>query len=261
MNKYKILILFSLLLINCSNPDDNRAPAKEEEPAQINFNLPSSVQSYYSDITFFEDADLLFNELEAHVTLNHTTILSYGQRHQYLYNADADLNNTDNVTLMYSGESRYWREYTSSSNNYTPQTFNTEHIFPQSMLSAEDAVTDLHHLRVCDDDVNSNRSNYPFLDGSGTYKLDGTRWYPGDEWRGDVARMVMYLNIRYGENFNKVGGISLFLKWNIEDPVSAFEVQRNEVIYAAQGNRNPFIDNPYLATLIWGGSADAENKW
>ena len=72
--------------------------------------------------------------------------------------------------------------------------------------------------------------------------------------------MVMYLNIRYGETFDKVGDLNLFIAWNIADPVSTFEMQRNEVIYAAQGNRNPFIDNPYLATLIWGGS-DAENKW
>ena len=43
-------------------------------------------------------------------------------------------------------------------------------------------------------------------------------------------------------------------------PVSAFEIQRNNVIEGAQGNRNPFIDNPYLATLIWGGNP-AENKW
>jgi endonuclease I len=72
--------------------------------------------------------------------------------------------------------------------------------------------------------------------------------------------MMMYLNVRYGETFTRVGTIELFLKWNREDPVSTFEEQRNNVIYAAQGNRNPFIDNPYLATLIWGGDA-AENKW
>ena len=72
--------------------------------------------------------------------------------------------------------------------------------------------------------------------------------------------MVMYLHIRYGETFSKVGNLELFLEWNAEDPVSAFEIQRNEVISAVQGNRNPFIDNPYLATLIWGG-VSAENRW
>lgn len=228
--------------------------------APLNFNIPSELVDYYSDIIFSEDSALMFEELEDHTQSNHTTILSYGQRHDHLYNADADLSNTDNVILMYSSESRYWEEYTSGTNPYPTQTFNTEHVFPQSLLSTDDAVTDLHHLRSCDATVNSNRLNYPFTDGSGTYQLIGETWFPGDEWKGDVARMILYLNIRYGETITRVGTIDLFLKWNIEDPVSTFEEQRNMVIYAAQGNRNPFIDNPYLATLIWGGNA-AENKW
>ncbi|NNC49417.1 MAG: cadherin-like domain-containing protein [Flaviramulus sp.] len=228
--------------------------------ASIQFNIPAELSDYYSGITFTDDAGIMFDNLEEHTIENHTTILSYGQRHQYLYNADADLSNSDNVILMYSSESRYWEEYTSGSNPYSPQTFNTEHVYPQSFLNSSDAVTDLHHLRVCDASVNSNRLNYPFTNGSGTYQLIGETWYPGDEWRGDVARMLMYLNIRYGETFSNVGGLDLFIAWNIADPVSAFEIQRNEVIYAAQGNRNPFIDNPYLATLVWGGAA-AENKW
>lgn len=226
----------------------------------INFNIPSGLVAYYTGITFTDIQDLMFDELEAHTTSNHTTILSYGQRHQFLYNADEDENNTDNVLLMYSGESRYWEEYTSNSNSYSPQTFNTEHVYPQSLLQSSTAVADLHHLRSCDASVNSERLNYPFADGTGTYKLEGETWFPGDDWKGDVARMILYLNVRYGEVFTRVGTIDLFLKWNIEDPVSTFEEQRNNVIYAAQGNRNPFIDNPYLATLIWGGD-DAENKW
>ena len=226
----------------------------------ITFNIPSDLVDYYNGVIFSEDSNLMFDELSSHTIINHTTILSYGQRHNYLYNADEDLANADNVILMYSGESRYWEEYTSGSNPYSPQTFNTEHVYPQSMLNANDAVTDLHHLRSCDASVNGNRLNYPFTDGSGTYQLIGQTWFPGDEWKGDVARMIMYLNIRYGEIFTKVGTIDLFIKWNIEDPVSVFEEQRNNVIYAAQGNRNPFIDNPYLATLIWGGN-NAENKW
>jgi endonuclease I len=227
---------------------------------KITFNIPSDIQEYYENVFFTEDSDLNFNQLKEHTISNHTTILSYGQRHEFLYNADADLDNSDNVVLMYSGESRYWEEYTSGTNPYSPQTFNTEHIFPQSKLNSEGAVTDLHHLRSCDATVNSDRLNYPFTDGSGNYKLIGETWFPGDEWKGDVARMVLYLNLRYNENINSVGTIDLFLKWNIEDPVSPFELQRNNVIYAAQGNRNPLIDNPYLATLIWGGD-DAENRW
>jgi len=228
--------------------------------APLNFNINAELVNYYDGIIFSEDSDIMFDELEDHTKTNHTTILSYGQRHQFLYNADADLENTDNVILMYNSESRYWEEYTSDSNSYSPQTFNTEHVYPQSRLMADNAITDLHHLRSCDAKINSDRLNYPFTDGSGTYKLIGETWFPGDEWKGDVARMILYLNIRYGEAFSKVGTLDLFLKWNSEDPVSAFEEQRNNVIYAAQGNRNVFIDNPYLATLIWGGEA-AENKW
>ena len=227
----------------------------------ISFNIPAAVSDYYSGVIFSDDADLSFEEIEMLTKTKHTTILSYGQRHEHLYNADEDLGNQDNVILMYTGESRYWEEYTSGSNSYSPQTFNTEHVYPQSLLEANDAVTDLHHLRACDDTVNSDRSNFPFTTGTGTNKVvDANKWYPGDEWKGDVARMIMYLNIRYGETFTKVGTLELFLQWNIDDPVSAFEEQRNNVIYAAQGNRNPFIDNPYLATLVWGGTG-AENKW
>lgn len=227
---------------------------------KIVFNIPAALSAYYDDVGFSQISDFMFTELEDLTISKHITILSYGQRHQYLYDADEDENNTDNVILMYSGESRYWEEYSSGSNSYSPQTFNTEHVYPQSRLTADDAVTDLHHLRACDATVNGSRSNYPFIDGSGSYQLGTQEWFPGDDWRGDIARMIMYLNIRYGETFDKVGGLDLFIAWNIVDPVSSFEEQRNEVIYGAQGNRNPFIDNPYLATLIWGGD-DAENKW
>lgn len=246
--------------------DDNPEPTCDTATVTITihepiaFNIPAELQSYYEDASFVNIAELLYSQLATHTTNKHTTILSYGQRHNYLYNADEDETNTDNVILMYTGESRYWEEYTSGTNSYSPQTFNTEHVYPQSKLNANDAVTDLHHLRACDGNINSLRSNYSFTSGSGTYKLEDQKWFPGDDWKGDVARMIMYLNIRYGETFESVGTIDLFLEWNISDPVSTFEIQRNTVIYGAQGNRNPFIDNPYLATIIWGGNS-AENKW
>lgn len=139
----------------------------------ISFNIPSALIDYYDGVLFSENSDAMFNELDMHTKSNHTTILSYGERHQFLYDADEDLSNSDNVILMYSSESRYWEEYTSGSNTYSPQTFNTEHVYPQSRLSAADSRTDLHHLRSCDTNINSDRSNFPFTDGSGTYKLLG----------------------------------------------------------------------------------------
>lgn len=226
----------------------------------ITFNIPTALADYYEGITFTTSQESNREALKELVTRTHTTELSYGQRHNFLYNADSDLSNAANVILMYTGESRDEREYTSGNNSHNPQTFNTEHIYPQSKLSSDEAVADLHHLRACDASINSERSNYPFVDGSGVYKEENNTWYPGDEWKGDVARMIFYLNVRHGETFNQVGSMDLFLKWNKEDPVSEFEKQRNNVIAAAQGNRNPFIDNPYLVTITWGGE-NADNTW
>ncbi|MFV8225216.1 Ig-like domain-containing protein [Christiangramia aquimixticola] len=226
----------------------------------VSFNVPAHLQDYYSDVTFTVDPTLLYSELASHTDAMHTNRLEYFQRHDYLYDADADLDDDSMVVLMYSGELRPDDEYQLGDLN-EGETYNTEHIYPQSKLDTEESKNDLHLLRVVDVEVNSERLNYPFTEGSGVYKLvDGDKWFPGDDWRGDVARIVMYVNISYGDNFEEVGNLDLFLKWNREDPVSAFELQRNNVIEGAQGNRNPFIDNPYLATLIWGGEA-AENRW
>lgn len=226
----------------------------------ISFNFPAYLEDYYDEVAFTRDPELLYDVLSSFTTVEHTNRLEYYQRHEYLYDADEDPSNPDNVILMYSGDSRPEDEYQQGDLS-TGETFNTEHIYPQSRLASDESKNDMHHMRVADVDINSERLNYPFTDGSGDYKLiDGDKWFPGDDWRGDVARMVMYVNLRYGEDFATVGSLELFLEWNIEDPVSAFEIQRNNVIEAAQGNRNPFIDNPYLATLIWGGE-DAENRW
>ncbi|WP_010134405.1 endonuclease [Ochrovirga pacifica] len=230
------------------------------------FDIPENLKSYYNSVTFSTNKDELTAELTSVTTNKHTTILYYSSRHTPLLKADQDPDNNTNVILMYTGESRAKskRQTGGSSNGL----FNTEHVYPQSLYAGgtggdeKDEIVkgDLHHLRYCDSGVNSSRSNDKFVDGSGDAGPVGSAWYPGDEWKGDVARMIFYLNIRYGETITKVGNLDTFLEWNKEDPISPFEIQRNNVIEDAQGNRNPFIDNPYLATLIWGGEA-AENKW
>lgn len=226
---------------------------------QAQLTPPQELQAYYSGVNFNLTGTPLYNNLATETIAKHTNILAYSERHNYLYDADKDLTNANNVILMYNGESRDKREYLSANNSYTPQTFNTEHVYPQSLIE-NTAKGDLHHLRSCDIAINSSRGNDPFTSGAGAYNSTGSSWYPGDEWKGDVARMIFYLNLRYNEPFADVGSLALFLQWNVEDPVSDFEKNRNEVIASAQGNRNPFIDNPYIATVIWGG-ADAENTW
>jgi len=131
---------------------------------------------------------------------------------------------------------------------------------------------DPHNIRPTDQQMNNNRGSKKFADGSGNAGDVGSGyWYPGDEWKGDVARIMMYMYTRYGDrckpSLNGNGALQgstemlqVYLQWNAEDPVTDFEDQRNPYLENFYGNRNPFIDNPYLATLIWGGPA-AEDRW
>ena len=132
---------------------------------------------------------------------------------------------------------------------------------------------DAHNLRACDVQRNGSRGNKKFATGTGLNSgTVGANWYPGDNWKGDVSRIVMYMYLRYTNQCkpssvfvgNPVGidvhMVDLLLEWNAADPVDNFEIYRNEIIQQNQGNRNPFIDNPFLATLIWGGTP-ALNTW
>lgn len=48
------------------------------------------------------------------------------------------------------------------------------------------------------------------------------------------------------------GKLSTLLEWHKQDPVSEFEIRRNNLIYENwQGNRNPFIDHPEWVYEIW----------
>jgi hypothetical protein len=145
---------------------------------------------------------------------------------------------------------------------------------PNLITNFPGAGTDVHNLRACDYSTNASRSNKKFDAGNGNSSSNNQgNWYPGDEWKGDVARIIMYMYLRYPNQceptnvgigtqlFSPNGDIpDVFLNWNFSDPVSEFEETRNNSIANVQGNRNPFIDNPYLATLIWNGPA-AEDKW
>lgn len=260
-NLLLLIIGFTTLFLGCKHSGKNQKEISYFQSYQdsIHLSIPEDLNDYYKKADLSLKSTDLYEELATLTIAKHTDIQSYSSRHKNLYDIDASLKHPDSVILMYSGESRYRKEYISGSNDYKTQTFNTEHIYPQSLI-VNTAKGDLHHLRVCDRRVNSTRSNYPFTQGIGTYQLKNKSWYPGDQFKGDVARMIMYLNLRYAESFKDVGSLELFLKWNSEDPVSAFEIQRNNRIEKVQGNRNPFIDNPYLASLIWGGDP-AENRW
>lgn len=214
------------------------------------------VPAYYNGIDFSQSATTVEANLKTLITNTHF-ILDYADSYPWIKMADE--NDQFNVVLMYDG-SIVNKSYTFGGGNTTnPEVWNREHVYPQTFIN-NTAKGDLHHLRACEADINNDRGSDPFVAGSGTYGSTSGGWYPGDEWKGDVARMIMYIHLRYDEPWTDVGTQALFLQWNVEDPVSDFERQRNNVIYGAQGNRNPFIDQPYLATYFWGGTA-AEDTW
>ncbi|UOQ43891.1 endonuclease [Halobacillus salinarum] len=198
--------------------------------------------------------------------------LTYDEVWDALRHTDEDPANTSNVVLLYSGRSQ--SKYT---NGGGVDEWNREHVWAKSHGDFGTAMgpgTDLHHLRPTDVTVNSSRGNLDFDDGGsavseapGTYS-DSDSWEPRDEVKGDVARMIFYMAVRYeGEHSGEpdleisdyvntsgahLGRLSTLLEWNEEDPVSDFERNRNNIIYDDyQGNRNPFVDHPEYADMIW----------
>lgn len=167
--------------------------------------------------------------------------------------------------------------------------YNREHSFPKSWFGGEVSpmYTDLFHLIPTDSYVNSRRSNYPYGEVSAPTwtsqnggKLGpctvngyaGTVFEPVDEYKGDLARNYFYMVTRYAdvvagwesntpESDAVLDGtpypafepwaITMLIQWHLSDPVSDKEVARNDSVYTIQGNRNPFIDHPEFAVLMW----------
>ncbi|TGN22980.1 endonuclease [Empedobacter tilapiae] len=230
--------------------------------------------AYYSSINFTKTKNELKNDVAKLISDTHKQNVSYSAGLANLFKtSDADPQNPSNLLLMYgsqsSGTHQRSRSYSGS--------WNREHVYAKSKgtpnLGTSGPGSDGHHLRPADVTLNSTRGNLLFDDGIGVMATKTSRggWYPGEEWKGDVARILMYmyvrynsralpLNITYGPSTYSSDFPDILLKWNVEDPVSQFEIQRNNVVANVQGNRNPFIDNPYLATVIWGGPK-AQNTW
>lgn len=233
-----------------------------------------SAPSYYSGVNFNKTKNELKNDLATLITTTQTQTISYSTGLASLFKtSDADPQNPSNLLLMYGSQSSGTHQ---RSRPYTGQ-WNREHVYAKSKgtpnLGTSGPGADGHHLRPTDNTLNSTRGSLLFDDGTGAtaYKTSRGGWYPGDEWKGDVARILMYMYVRYNSRclpLNITMNPSTYssdfpdilLKWNVEDPVSDFERQRNNVVAGIQKNRNPFIDNAYLATVIWGGPA-AQNTW
>lgn len=247
-------------------------PSSSSSSSSVSGNLTveSSAPAYYNDLTGLSGDNLSY-ALSTLITSTHSTITTYDQiRHMYKY---SDLGPTGKMLTFYAhaeinGE---W----DGGNSY-----NREHVWPQSLgwFTTKDAGADLHHVRPSLPDINSVRNNNPYgevdkqkakevKDGTylGGYLHDGY-FEPLDHSKGDVARILLYLNVRYDDEIasqNKniltvVKSMDLLLKWNELDPVDDYEMLRNNYVFSVQGNRNPFIDHPEFVDMIYDKSYSGE---
>jgi endonuclease I len=157
--------------------------------------------------------------------------------------------------------------------------YNREHSFPKSWFGdASPMNSDLFHIYPSDGYVNGQRSNLPYgevetvvwestlgaANGLGeNFGYNGPVFEPPTEYKGDLARTYFYMLTRYMDvcdnwqspmldngTFTQ-WSINTLIQWHLEDPVSSKEINRNNAVYAKQLNRNPFIDQPEWASLIW----------
>jgi endonuclease I len=226
--------------------------------------------------------------------------------------ADEDPNDSGRILDVY--RNRSYAKGTDRAGSGGSNKYNREHTWPNSLgfpsatgnLGLPNApYTDTHMLYLSDELYNSNRGNMPFANcaqsagcaervteanngrggGSGSYP-GNSNWFKGpngnqgsfEVWgarKGDMARAVMYMAIRYEGGVHPTTGqsepdleltdnrslivgttsspaymglLSNLLEWHLADPPDTAERARNEVIFAHQGNRNPFIDHPEWAT-------------
>ena len=192
--------------------------------------------------------------------------------------------------------------------------YNREHIWAKSYGFPDDnsnnyPYTDMHHLFLADDGYNSSRSNLPYnycnssclekvtednndrggvgggYPGDSNWRMGSNatgRWEVWNGRRGDVARALMYMDVRYeggshgvtaasepdliltddldlidgsntgaNEPVGYMGLLSTLLEWHEQDPVDWIEFQHHEAVASFQGNRNPFIDHPEWVACIF----------
>ncbi|WP_407403292.1 endonuclease [Sodaliphilus sp.] len=210
----------------------------------------------------------------------HHTVLSYNSLWTYFPSTDCMPDNKSRVWDMYSDKAYYFN----SKPGWSTSGMNREHSLPKSWWGGDviPAYTDINHLFPSDDDANMEKSNHPLGEVStaqfdnGVTKVGPPKagqgggasrvFEPDDRYKGDFARTYFYmaacyqdLKWKYTYMLNNATwltlnqwSIDLLLKWHRNDPVSDKEKNRNDAVYRAQANRNPFIDNPNLVEYIWG---------
>ena len=263
---------------------------------------------YYSTIDITNNATLrqtLHQIVDDHVRHPYTS--SATDTWDILESADQDPDNPNNILDIY-------RNTSISKQGGGNSFYNREHSWPKSYGFPNDnssnyPYTDCHMLFVSNSSYNSSRGNKPYRScaDSGTEKPTeenngqggGMGTYPGNSnwtsgssttgrwetWvarRGDVARALFYMDVRYEGGTHSVtnvlepnliltndetlisasntgnnelvaymGMLSVLLEWHRQDPVDEVERRRNDIVFGFQNNRNPFIDHPEWVECIF----------
>jgi len=261
------------------------------------WSLAQAPTGYYnsaSGLTGQQLLDALHQIIDDHVRFPYTSTST--DTWDILSDADEDGGNANNVLTIYKNAS--------VGKTTHPDSWNREHSWPKSLGFPTDGscnypYTDAHHLFAANPSYNSTRSNRPYGNcggGCSTLTVDGSsllNYYTGayaagtfepwDSVKGDLARVMFYMAVRYEGGTHGVTGctepdlkltddraliisyssnqseaymglLSDLLAWHAADPVDAFEEYRNDVVFSYQGNRNPFVDHPeYIDAIINNG--------
>ena len=228
-------------------------------------------------------------ELKAalHDIIQPVTVLNYGSGAGSTWSGfyKTDRTSDNQVIDRYSNDIRYFTNSTSA-----VAGMNIEHSFPKSWWggSNNNAYKDLYNLMPCEQQINTDKSNFAMGKVTVVKKTNGctkvgtgptssgtkSLWEPDDKWKGDFARDYFYMVTAYSDLTWTSNGLdmlenndwptmqewayTLLLQWAKDDPVDEIERKRNDAVYGIQLNRNPFVDYPNLAEYIWGDSIEFE---
>ena len=235
----------------------------------------TGAENYYTGTYSYEtlstlSATNLKSTLKTLMTSTHKYTSSYDDCHYEADKTDCE-NGNGKVTLIYTSYQATMSQWNG---------WNREHVWPKSLGgdNTSGGGADLHHIRPSDAGVNSSRGNKPYGEvGSGASEKYGTNpatgvlggyynstyFEPLDNVKGDVARICLYMYVRWGSSWgcDSLTEIfqseSLLLEWCALDPVDTWEMGRNDVVEEIQGNRNVFIDYPELAWQMLGKTPPA----
>ena len=271
-----ICLLFSLISVNVFAKDITTTPTGYDEASDVNYQqsgsyianwgargevatfLSSYAANFYTGSYVYDVMSLLsggtaqnnaqnsdlYRNLKSLMSQKHSHITSYGETRSLYRYTDCVSNNTSKISSLYSG-------IVLNGSWDGGSTWNREHTWPNSKGLGGDDENDIMMLRPTAKSENSSRGNTAYGEGSGYYD-------PGESVRGDCARIVLYVYVRWGNtgrmwgNSGVMESLDVLLRWMEEDPVDTWEMGRNDAVQSITGTRNVFVDYPEYAFLLFG---------